>query len=175
MIRAYISREFVQLHISSCARRYFYCLFDVFFFCSYILSMFVRAEIQSAPVFVRSEIQSATLFAHSWRCSSSSWRRAALLSVTAFVTLTAPPIRIQAHPTLAETVTHRLVSLLEIFTFSSPFFSSSSSSVSCRSWSWLSSLSRWQLRRFSRSELNLSRCHVLALYWRVPCPPRVYR
>ena len=34
---------------------------------------------------------------------------------------------------------------------------------------------RRQLQRLSRSEPNLSRRCVLALYRRVPCPPRVYR
>ena len=45
----------------------------------------------------------------------------------------------------AETVTNCLILPLEVSAFSSPFFLSSSSSVSCpcRSWSWLSSLPRW--------------------------------
>ena len=44
-------------------------------------------------------------------------------------------------------------------------------SCPCRSWSWLSSLSRRQQRWLSCSEPNLSRWRVLALYRWASCPP----
>ena len=48
--------------------------------------------------------------------------------------------RSRIHLTLAEIITHHLISPSKIPAFSSPFSSSSSSLVSCRSWFWLSSL-----------------------------------
>jgi len=60
MIRAYVSRaRSIARSIDNCG--IFIVFLAFFFLCSYILSMFVRAEIQSVSVFVRSEIQFATL------------------------------------------------------------------------------------------------------------------
>ena len=77
------------------------------------------AEIQSAPVFVRSEIQSATLLHR-----DVAALRADVARLCCHLPLSPRwPLRrsrIQAPPTLAETVTHRLISLLEVSPFSLP-------------------------------------------------------
>jgi len=113
-----------------------FIVFSAFFFlCSYTLSMFVRTEIQSAPVLVRSEIQSATLFhrvivtLQLFKLTSHGFAVIYRFRHTSRSRLHRS--RIQGRPTLAETVTHRLISLLEVSAFSSPFSSSSSSSISC--------------------------------------------
>jgi len=82
----------------------------------------------------------------------------------------------QARPTLAETVTNRLISPLVVSAFSLSFSSSSSSiSCLCRSWSWLS-------RRCPDDSSGGSLAQNRSFHVTRPsalsasiCPPRVYR
>ena len=106
-----------------------FIIFSAFFFFSYTLSMFLRTEVQSAPVFVRSEIQSAILLHRAIVILQFFELTSRGFAVIYRFRHVGRQSRIRVRPTLAETVTHCLVSLLEVSTFSSPF--SSSSSVSC--------------------------------------------
>ena len=164
--------ELVQLHIGCWARRHFYRLFDVFFFslqlpcpCLYGPRYSLRPYLYGARYTPR-----PCSIARSWLCSPSSWRRAALMSFTTFAMLAAPLIKDPSAPNIDRNGNASPRFAEKVSAFSSSSFSSVS--CPCRSWSWLSSLTRRQLRLLSRSKSNLSR---RALYRRVPCPPRVYR
>jgi len=111
-----------------------------------------------------------------WCCNSSSWRRAVLLSLTAFATPAVLPINDPSAPNIGKLGNTPSRSLSEV-SVSSPCFSlsSSSSSYPYRSSSWLLSPLRQLWLRLSHPGWNLSRRCVFALSRRVSCPPRVSR
>ena len=147
----------------------------LFFLCCYVLSTFVGIKIHSASAFVWNEIQSMIL---------QTFHRA--IVTLQLLELTSHGFVIIYHfrhsgrcaynpsvPNIGERNNVLPPSVVSAFPLS--FSLSSSVSCLCRSWSWLSSLPRRQQRRLSRSKPNLSRWRDLTLYWRLPCPSRIYR
>ena len=122
----------------------------------YTLFAFVEAEIQSASVFVRSEIKFRDpVPLRDSDVASLLADVAHLYSRLPFATLTDPPIKYPSAPNIGRNgnaPSHFAVGRSAF----SLFFSSFSSSISCRS--WFSSLPRRQQQRFSLTESFAMAC-----------------
>ena len=98
---AHTFREFVQLHVDSCARGHFYRLFGVFFFC-YILSAFVEKLRYSPSPYLCGAKYSPRPYSTRDRDVAASRADVARLCYhfTTFATLAAPPIKDPSTPNI---------------------------------------------------------------------------